>query len=81
MTGWLKAVLKYPPTWIAAVLLGATGAVLGYLITRPVIGEGLLWPTILGVVAAAVLLAAALIAEEMCRIPPGEDDLEEETNV
>jgi PIN domain nuclease of toxin-antitoxin system len=24
MTGWGKAVLKYPPTWVAAVVLGAT---------------------------------------------------------
>lgn len=72
------AVFAQAAALTAAVLLGATAAVLGYLLTRPVIGEGLLWPSILAVVAAAVLLAAALIAEEMCRIPPGEDGPEED---
>ncbi|HWL61125.1 MAG TPA: DUF3180 domain-containing protein [Microbacteriaceae bacterium] len=72
------AVFAQATALTAAVLLGATAAVLGYLLTRPVIGQGLLWPSILAVVAAAVLLVAALVAEEMCRIPPGEDGHHEE---
>jgi len=65
----------------AAVLTGAMLAVLLTVVTRPVIGDGLLWPSILGAAASLVLGAASLIAEEMCRIPPGEDGGEEERDV
>ncbi len=75
------AVFAQAAALTAAVLLGATASVLVVVVTRPVIGEGLLWPAILGVGAAAVLLVAALVAEEMCRIPPREDGPEEEPHV
>ena len=59
-----------------AVLSGTTLAFLLFLVTRPVLGEGVLWPSILGVVAAVALVAAGVIAEEMCRIPPADDTKE-----
>ena len=79
------AVFAQAASLTAGVLLGAMLAVLVFVVTRPVVGEGLLWPTILGTLAAVVLLAAGLVAEQMCRIPPGDaprdDVFEEEPNV
>jgi len=57
----------------AAALSGAMLAILVFLVTRPVIGSAL-WPAILGAVASAALLAAGVIAENMCRLPPPPDD-------
>jgi len=62
----------------AAILLGLLLGALLFVLTRPVVGAELLWPSVLGAAAAAVLLAAALVAEEMCRIPPGEDGPQED---
>ena len=64
----------------AAVLVGASLSVLVYVLSRPVVAPGVLWPTILGLASTIVLLAAALIAEEMCRIPPGQDGDQEVTD-
>ena len=36
MTGWGKAVLTYPPTWVAAVVLGATVWLVLEIIDPPV---------------------------------------------
>lgn len=74
------AVFAQAVSLTAGVLVGAMIAVLVFVLTRPVIGAGLLWPTILGTVASGALLVAGLVAEEMCRLPPGEDGLEEEPN-
>ena len=72
------AVFAQAAALTAAALLGAMLAVLIVVATRPVIGTGLLWPSVLAVAASAALLAAALVAEEMCRLPPREDGREEE---
>lgn len=58
----------------ASVLGGGAAAVLVFVLTRPVIGEPLLGPGIAGVVGPSVLLAAGLLAESWCVLPP--DDRE-----
>lgn len=60
-----------------AFLTGGTLALLVHLVTRPVVNSGSLLPAILGVVASAAVLVAGIVAEEMCRIPPGEKGDEE----
>ena len=62
---------------MGALLTRAAAGLLAFLLTRPVIGVGSVWPAVLAAIAsAAVLSASGLIAENMCRIPPGsgEDD-------
>ncbi|CAN5241476.1 hypothetical protein BH09ACT6_BH09ACT6_13280 [soil metagenome] len=58
-----------------ALITGVGIGVLVYLLTRPVapaLGSvGLAVATIVG---AAILLTCGLVAEFMCRIPPGDDD-------
>jgi len=56
-----------------AILTGAGAGVLAFLLTRPVIAVGSVWPAVLAAIAAVAVLAAGLIAENMCRIPPERD--------
>lgn len=63
----------------ASALTGAIGVgvglgVLAYLLTRSVIGAGSVVQAVVTVVGAGVLMAGGLLAEHMCRIPPGDDD-------
>jgi uncharacterized membrane protein len=60
------------------VLTGFAVGILFYLLTRssiPAIGS--IWLTVGSAVAAAVLLAAGLVAEFFCTIPPTDDDNDE----
>ena len=59
---------------VGALLVGGMLAILAYAFTRPVVNEASILPVILGVIAAAAVLAAGLLAEEMCRIPPKDHD-------
>ena len=58
-----------------ALLSGAAVGALIYLLTRSVTPPvGSIASAVGGLVGAAVLLACGLIAESMCRVPPGDDD-------
>ena len=57
-----------------AILSGAAIGILVFLLTRPVIGVGSTLPAVLATVAAVAVLVGGLIAENMCRIPPDDDD-------
>lgn len=57
-----------------ALIAGIGAGVLAYLLTRSIIGVGSVAQAITAIVGAGVLLAGGLLAEHMCRIPPGEDD-------
>lgn len=69
-------VLAQAAVIMGALLAGAGAGMLAFLLTRPVIGVGSIWPAVLAAIASAAVLAGGLIAENMCRIPPGsgEDD-------
>lgn len=57
-----------------ALIVGFAGGILAYLLTRSVIGVGSVAQAIATIVGAGVLLAAGLIAERMCTVPPHDDD-------
>ena len=58
-----------------ALLSGAALGLLIHLLTRAVVPAiGSLAPSIAAIVGAAVLLACGLVAEHMCRIPPRDDE-------
>jgi hypothetical protein len=50
-----------------------TGVGIGFLIffaSRPVVSSDALWPSIVAVVGALVLIVSALIVERWCTLPP-----------
>lgn len=57
-----------------SVIGGAAVSVVVFVLTRPVIAEALLPLSIAGLVGAAVLLVAGLIAESWCVLPPDDRD-------
>ena len=58
-----------------ALLSGVAVGLLIHLLTRAVVpAVGFLAPSIAAIVGAAVLLACGLVAEHMCRIPPRDDE-------
>jgi len=58
-----------------ALLVGAGIGVLAYLLTRDVLpGGNAILLTALATVGAVILLAAGLLAELFCTLPPGDDD-------
>jgi hypothetical protein len=64
-----------------AILGGAAAGVLVFLASRPVVpGSGALVGTIVITVGAVVLLVCGLVAEQMCRIPPDDDDGDDATS-
>lgn len=71
-----RVVLIAKASSVAGALFGgAVGGVLVYLLTRGVVvPAGSLVPTVTTVVGGIVLLAAGLVAEFMCTVPPGDDD-------
>ena len=62
-----------------AILAGGALGILAFLLTRPVLGVGSIGPAVLAAVAAVAVLVGGLIAENMCRIPPDDDDGAERT--
>ncbi|QHC57657.1 DUF3180 domain-containing protein [Rathayibacter sp. VKM Ac-2760] len=68
-------VLAKASSLVGALLLGASGGVLVYLLSRPVIPSlGSVWQDVAAIVGAIVLLVAGLVAEHLCTIPPTDDD-------
>jgi hypothetical protein len=57
-----------------SLVAGVGIGVLAYLLTRSVIGVGSVTQAIAAIAGAGVLLAGGLIAEHLCRVPPGDDD-------
>lgn len=58
-----------------AIFGGLIGGMLVFILTRGVAAPiGSLVPTVTAVVGGVVLLAAGLVAEFMCTVPPGDDD-------
>lgn len=57
-----------------SLVAGVGMGVLVYLLTRSVIGVGSVTQTIAAIIGAGVLLAGGLVAEHMCRVPPGDDE-------
>ncbi|MET0784275.1 MAG: DUF3180 family protein [Leifsonia flava] len=73
------AALAKASSLAGALLLGGGLGVLVYLLTRTAIpGLGSIWMAVASAVAAALLLAAGLIAEYFCTIPPSGDDPDDE---
>ena len=71
MTSWTKAIVRYPPTWIAAVLLGATVWLVLTLLDPPTVFVVIL--IVLAVVAAAAwpltMSATGTLAKLQFEIP------------
>lgn len=71
MTSWTKAIVRYPPTWIAAVLLGATVWLVLTLLDPPTVFVVVL--IVLAVVAAAAwpltMSATGALAKLQFEIP------------
>lgn len=58
-----------------SLLLGATSATVGYLLTRAVIATvGSIFTSGAAVVGSVVLLVCGLVAENMCSLPPDDED-------
>lgn len=59
-----------------ALGVGVGAGALSYLLARSIVGPGLIAQSVTTMLGAGVLLAAGLIAEQMCSVPPGDDDNE-----
>jgi hypothetical protein len=58
-----------------SLLFGATTAIVGYLLTRTVIAAvGSIFTSGAAVVGSVVLLVCGLVAENMCSLPPDDED-------
>jgi len=57
-----------------ALMFGATGGLLAFSVSRPVVVEAVVPSNIGGVVASFVLVVAALVAEWWCVLPPQDPD-------
>jgi hypothetical protein len=58
-----------------SLLFGASGAIVGYLLTRTVIAAvGSIFTSGAAVVGSVVLLVCGLVAENMCSLPPDDED-------
>jgi len=53
-----------------ALITGFTLGIAVYLLTRPVLPIGSLWLALASVLGGAVLMAAGLVAEHLCTLPP-----------
>ncbi|KZX20293.1 DUF3180 domain-containing protein [Rathayibacter tanaceti] len=67
-------VLAKASSHVGALLLGASGGVLVYLLSRAIPSLGSVWQDVATIVGALVLLVAGLVAEHLCTIPPSDDD-------
>lgn len=67
-------VLAKASSHVGALLLGASGGILIYLLSRAIPSLGSVWQDIASIVGAVVLLVAGVIAEYLCTIPPSDDD-------
>ncbi len=62
----------------AACFTGLAGGAVVFVLSRQVLATDLLWKSVAGFAAAAALLVAGVIAENMCRIPPSDEDRDRE---
>jgi hypothetical protein len=63
-----------------ALLFGSTASIVVYLLTRNVVaGVGSIFTSSAAVIGSIILLACGLIAENMCSIPPDDQDKGEES--
>lgn len=67
-------VLAKASALIGALLAGFAFGVTFYLLSRSIVAQGSVGLAIITIVGAGVLLAGGLIAEQMCSIPPSDDD-------
>lgn len=68
-------VLAKASALVGSLIAGFGIGVVAFLLTRPVVADvGSLWPGIVAALAGAVLLAAGLVAERLCTLPPDEPD-------
>ncbi|QHC69450.1 DUF3180 domain-containing protein [Rathayibacter sp. VKM Ac-2801] len=67
-------VLAKASSHVGALLLGASGGILVYLLSRAITSLGSVWQDVATIVGALVLLVAGLVAEHLCTIPPSDDD-------
>ncbi|PPF13247.1 DUF3180 domain-containing protein [Rathayibacter sp. AY1G1] len=67
-------VLAKASSHVGALLLGASGGILVYLLSRAIPSLGSVWQDVATIVGALVLLVAGLVAEHLCTIPPSDDD-------
>lgn len=71
------AVLAKSSTLVGSMLLGAGAGITVFILTLPTTLDGsLVAPGIVLVVGSAILLAAGLIAEFLCTLPPDDEDKE-----
>jgi hypothetical protein len=69
------AVLAKASSLAGALLTGTGVGVLAYLLSRSVLpGGGTIWLAVVATFGAAVLLAAGLVAERLCTLPPPSDE-------
>jgi hypothetical protein len=69
------AVLAKASSLSGALLTGSGIGILAYELTRPVLPAAeSIWLAVIATFGAAVLLAAGLVAEYMCTLPPPSDD-------
>ncbi len=62
---------------VGGVMLGLNSGLVTFFVTRSVVpGFGILLPALLAVAASAALLAAGLIAERWCSLPPDDPNAE-----
>ena len=73
------AVLAKACSLSGALLTGSGIGVLAYLLSRSVLpASGSIWLAVAATVGAAILLAAGLVAEYLCTLPPEDDDTKPE---
>ncbi|NEN04636.1 DUF3180 domain-containing protein [Diaminobutyricibacter tongyongensis] len=73
------AVLAKACSLSGALLTGSGIGVLAYLLSRSVLpASGAIWQAVAATVGAAILLAAGLVAEYLCTLPPEDDDTKPE---
>lgn len=70
-------VLAKASALIGALLVGFGIGILIYLFGRSIVAQGSIGLAIFTTLGAAVLLAGGLIAEQMCSVPPSDDEDED----
>ncbi|HEX6953987.1 MAG TPA: DUF3180 domain-containing protein [Agromyces sp.] len=72
------AVLAKASSITGALVLGAAVGIVAFLLTRSVLPPAsTVWTAVATAIGAALLLAAGLVAEHFCTLPPDEPDEEE----
>jgi hypothetical protein len=68
-------VLAKASSLVGSLIAGLSAGVVVFLLSRPVVADvGSIWPGIAAAVSGVVLLAAGLVAERLCTLPPDDPD-------